>query len=54
MAGDLLSFTLLSLSSILIIVNPLGATLIYVSLTTNLEQAGKETRSPGILHGLHL
>lgn len=37
MAGDVLSFALLTLSSILIIVNPLGATLIYVSLTTNLD-----------------
>lgn len=41
MAGDLLSFTLLSLSSIIIIVNPLGATLIYVSLTINLDTAQK-------------
>lgn len=38
MAGDVLSFALLALSSILIIVNPLGATLIYVSLTTSLER----------------
>jgi multiple antibiotic resistance protein len=38
MAGDLLSFALLALSSILIIVNPLGATLIYVSLTTSLDR----------------
>ncbi len=38
MAGDVLSFALLTLSSILIIVNPLGATLIYVSLTTNLDK----------------
>jgi multiple antibiotic resistance protein len=38
MAGDFLSFALLAVSSVLIIVNPLGATLIYVSLTTNLEQ----------------
>jgi multiple antibiotic resistance protein len=37
MAGDILSFTLLTLSSILIIVNPLSATLIYVSLTSSLE-----------------
>ena len=38
MAGDVLSFALLTLSSILIIVNPLGATLIYVSLTANLDK----------------
>jgi multiple antibiotic resistance protein len=38
MAGDVISFALLTLSSILIIVNPLGATLIYVSLTTNLDK----------------
>lgn len=38
MAGDVLSFALLTLSSVLIIVNPLGATLIYVSLTTNLDK----------------
>jgi membrane protein, MarC family len=37
MAGDFLSFSLLCLSSILIIVNPLGATLTYISLTGNLE-----------------
>jgi len=42
MAGDLLSFSLLSLSSILIIVNPLGATLIYVSLTTSSERAARD------------
>jgi multiple antibiotic resistance protein len=38
MTGDVLSFTLLAISSILIIVNPLGATLIYVSLTTTLDR----------------
>jgi multiple antibiotic resistance protein len=38
MAGDVLSFALLAISSILIIVNPLGATLIYVSLTTTLDR----------------
>jgi multiple antibiotic resistance protein len=38
MAGDVLSFALLSLSSIIIIVNPLGATLIYVSLTSSMDQ----------------
>jgi multiple antibiotic resistance protein len=42
MDGDLLTFTLLTLSSIIIIVNPLGATLIYVSLTTNLDRAQKD------------
>jgi multiple antibiotic resistance protein len=39
MAGDVLSFALLAISSVLIIVNPLGATLIYVSLTTGLDQS---------------
>jgi multiple antibiotic resistance protein len=43
MAGDLLSFTLLTLSSILIIINPLGATLIYVSLTTGLDEPTRDT-----------
>jgi multiple antibiotic resistance protein len=38
MAGDVLSFALLSLSSIIIIVNPLGATLIYVSLTSSMDE----------------
>jgi multiple antibiotic resistance protein len=38
MAGDLLSFSLLCLSSLIIIVNPLGATLTYISLTANLEK----------------
>jgi multiple antibiotic resistance protein len=42
MAGDVLSFALLSISSILIIVNPLGATLIYVSLTTNMDRSARE------------
>lgn len=42
MAGDVLSFTLLAISSILIIINPLGATLIYVSLTTNLDRAARD------------
>jgi multiple antibiotic resistance protein len=42
MAGDVLSFALLAISSILIIVNPLGATLIYVSLTTNLERPARD------------
>jgi multiple antibiotic resistance protein len=43
MAGDVLSFALLAISSILIIVNPLGATLIYVSLTTNLDKKTRDT-----------
>src|SRR4030042_4570444 len=43
MAGDVLSFTLLSLSSIIIIVNPLGATLIYVSFTTAMDQITRDT-----------
>lgn len=41
MEGDLITFTLLALSSIIIIVNPLGATLIYVSLTTSLDRVQK-------------
>jgi multiple antibiotic resistance protein len=41
MAGDILSFSLLALSSIIIIVNPLSATLIYVSLTSHLEPSAK-------------
>ena len=40
---DILSFTLLTISSILIIVNPLSATLIYVSLTSNLDPPAKLT-----------
>jgi len=43
MAGDVLSFALLSLSSIIIIVNPLGATLIYVSFTTTMDQTARDT-----------
>ena len=43
MAGDVLSFALLAISSILIIVNPLGATLIYVSLTTNLDRKMRDS-----------
>jgi multiple antibiotic resistance protein len=43
MAGDIISFALLSLSSIIIIVNPLGATLIYVSFTTDMDQALRYT-----------
>jgi multiple antibiotic resistance protein len=42
MPGDLLSFSLLSLSSLIIIVNPLGATLIYFSLTTQLDQPARD------------
>jgi len=37
MAGDILTFALLSLSSIFIIVNPLSSTLLYVSLTGTLD-----------------
>jgi multiple antibiotic resistance protein len=43
MAEDVLNFALLAISSILIIVNPLGATLIYVSLTTNLDRLARDT-----------
>ncbi len=42
MANDLLSFSLLCFSSIIIIVNPLGATLTYIALTENLERRVKE------------
>ena len=42
MAGDLLNFALLALSSILIIVNPLGATLIYVSLTSTMDKRAQD------------
>ncbi|MDK2890764.1 MAG: multiple antibiotic resistance protein [Methanoculleus sp.] len=38
---DLLSFALLSFSSIIIVVNPLAATLIFVSLTGTMDQAAK-------------
>ena len=41
MAGDVISFTLLAISSVLIIINPLGATLIYVSLTTSLDRSSR-------------
>jgi multiple antibiotic resistance protein len=41
MTGEVLSFALLAISSILIIVNPLGATLIYVSLTTSLDRPAR-------------
>jgi multiple antibiotic resistance protein len=43
MDGDVLSFALLAISSILIIVNPLGATMIYVSLTTNLDKPMRDS-----------
>ena len=43
MAGDIVSFVLLSLSSIIIIVNPLGATLIYVSFTSDMDQTLRDT-----------
>ncbi len=42
MAEDFVSFILLSLSSMLIIVNPLSSTLIYVSLTSNLDKPARE------------
>ena len=41
MAGDVISFTLLAISSVLIIINPLGATLIYVSLTTSMDRPSR-------------
>ncbi len=43
MAGDVISFALLSLSSIIIIINPLGATLIYVSFTTDMDRNARDT-----------
>ncbi|MFA4860561.1 MarC family protein [Methanoregula sp.] len=42
MAGEVLSFTLLAISSIIIIINPLGATLLYASLTTSLEREARD------------
>jgi multiple antibiotic resistance protein len=42
MASDILTFSLLCLSSIIIIINPLGATLIYVSLTGQLDKAARD------------
>jgi multiple antibiotic resistance protein len=42
MTGDVLSFALLAISSVLIIVNPLGATLLYVSLTTGLDKTVRD------------
>jgi multiple antibiotic resistance protein len=41
MVGDLLSFALLSLSSVFIIVNPLGATLVFVSLSEGMSHEQK-------------
>lgn len=41
MVGDLLSFALLSLSSVFIIVNPLGATLVYVTLSDGMDPEAK-------------
>lgn len=42
MSTDLLTFTLLSISSLLIIVNPLSSALAFISLTTNLPAVEKE------------
>ena len=41
MTGDVVTFALLSLSSIIIIVNPLGATLTYVTLTTGMTSQAR-------------
>ncbi|ACL16869.1 MarC family protein [Methanosphaerula palustris] len=41
MTGDILTFTLLSLSSLFIIINPLSSTLLYVSLTSTLDHEEK-------------
>lgn len=41
MAGDILSFALLSFTSMFIIINPLAATLLYVPLTENLDRPVK-------------
>lgn len=41
MATDPVSFLLLSLSSLLVIVNPLGAAMIYVSMTAGMERETK-------------
>jgi multiple antibiotic resistance protein len=41
MAGDVISFALLAISSVLIIVNPLCATLMYVSLTADTEGSAR-------------
>lgn len=42
MDGEMLTFGLLTLSSLIIIINPLGATLIYVSLTTGLDRVQRD------------
>jgi multiple antibiotic resistance protein len=42
MVPDIASFALLSLTSVLIIVNPIGAMLVYVTLTDGLEAALKK------------
>ena len=39
MTGDLISFTLLAFSSVLIVVNPLAATLIFFSLTGDIDSS---------------
>jgi multiple antibiotic resistance protein len=41
MAGDTLTFSLLALSSLIIIVNPLAATLTFVSLTSGMEEGAR-------------
>ncbi len=41
MADDLLSFVLLSFSSMIIVINPLTATLIYVSLTDTMDRESR-------------
>jgi len=41
MAGDLLTFTLFGFSTLIIIVNPLAATLVFVSLTANMDMPAK-------------
>ncbi|TAJ44212.1 MarC family protein [Methanofollis fontis] len=43
MSGDMLSFVLLTLSSIIIVVNPLAATLLFVSLTEAMDEVEKMT-----------
>lgn len=43
MNGDMLSFILLSVSSIIIVINPLAATLLYVSLTEGMEEVQKRS-----------
>jgi multiple antibiotic resistance protein len=41
MAGDLLTFALLAFSSLIVIVNPLAATVLFVTLTTNMDTSRK-------------